>query len=97
MPQRRDNAGAVCDSDMGTLFLNLQFLSYRRLVHQKNGVEFCQGYFGTIRNSLATSDDIANFRPIRDREIILHTQTHRQRIDIMSGHALRAVPAKTTD
>ena len=37
MPQRRDNAGAVCDSGMGMLFLNPQFLSYRRLLHQKMG------------------------------------------------------------
>ena len=37
MPQRRDNAGAVCDSGIGMLFLNRQFLSYRRLLHQKMG------------------------------------------------------------
>ena len=37
IPQRRDNAGAVCDSDMGMLFLNRQFLLYRRLLHQKMG------------------------------------------------------------
>ena len=35
MPQRRDNAGAVYDSGMGMLFLNQQFLSYRRLLYQK--------------------------------------------------------------
>ena len=35
MPQRRDNAGAVCDSGMGMLFLNQQLLSYRRLLYQK--------------------------------------------------------------
>ena len=54
MPKRRDNAGAVCDSDMGMgmLFLNNHFLSYRRL---KIGVEFRQGSIGTIRSSLATS------------------------------------------
>ena len=41
MPQRRDNAGAECDFDMGMLFLNRQFLSYRRLATApKNGVEF---------------------------------------------------------
>ena len=41
MPQRRDNAGAVCDSGMGMMFLNRQFLSYRRLATApKNGVEF---------------------------------------------------------
>ena len=37
MPQGRDNAGAVCDSDMGMLFLNRHFLSYRRLLQQKMG------------------------------------------------------------
>ena len=37
MPQRRDNAGAVCDSGMDMMFLNGQFLSYRRLLHQKMG------------------------------------------------------------
>ena len=37
MPQRRDIAGAVCDSGIGMLFLNRQFLSYRRLLHQKMG------------------------------------------------------------
>ena len=37
MPQGRDNAGAVCDSDMGMLFLNHQVLWYRRLLHQKLG------------------------------------------------------------
>ena len=37
MPQMRDNAGAVCDSGMGMLFLNRQFLSYRGLLHQKMG------------------------------------------------------------
>ena len=36
-PQRRDNAGAVCDSSMGMLFLNRQILSYRRLLYQKMG------------------------------------------------------------
>ena len=41
MPQRRNNAGAECDFDMGMLFLNRQFLSYRRLATApKNGVEF---------------------------------------------------------
>ena len=59
MPQRRDNAGAVCDSGMGMLFLNGQFLSYRRLLHQKIGVEFHQGSIGTIRSSLAMSYDVA--------------------------------------
>ena len=37
MPQRRDNAGAVCDSGMGMLFLNRQFLSHRGPQHQKMG------------------------------------------------------------
>ena len=37
-----------------------------------------------------TTGDVADFRPIRGREIILHTQ----RIDILSGPALRAAPAK---
>ena len=37
MPQRRDNAGAVCDSGIGMLFLNCQFLTYRRLLRQKMG------------------------------------------------------------
>ena len=36
--------------------------------------------------------DVADFRPIRGLEIILHTHTHR--IDILSGPALQAAPAK---
>ena len=32
MTQRRDNAGAVCESNMDMLFLNRKFLSYRRLM-----------------------------------------------------------------
>ena len=36
----------------------------------KSGVEFRQGSIGTIRSSLATSCDVADFRPIRGLEII---------------------------
>ena len=54
MPQRRDNAGAVCDSGMGMLFLDRQFFVVQKATAPKNGVEFRQGSIGTIRSSLAT-------------------------------------------
>ena len=40
------------------------------------------------------SCDITNCRPIRGREIILHKLIDKHRIDILSGPALRAAPAK---
>ena len=57
MPQR-DNAGAVCDSGMGMLFLNCQFFIVQKATAPKNGIEFRQGSIGTIRSSLATSYDV---------------------------------------
>ena len=66
----------------------------------KNGVEFRQGSIGTIRSSLATSYHIwrrrqfsTNQRP-RNYLTHTHTYTHTHRIDILSGPALRAAPAK---
>ena len=81
MPQRRDNAGAVCDSDMGMLFLNRQFLSYRRLLYQKMGQNFARALLvpsEEVQLRRTTSGDVANFRPIRGREIISNSQTHTQ-------------------
>ena len=43
---------------------------------------------------LATSHDVPNFRPIRAPQFISDTQKDRHRIDILSGPALRAAPAK---
>merc|ERR1711942_529746 len=63
----------------------------------KNCVEFRQGSIGTIRSSLATSYDVWRRRQFstnqRPRNYLTHT--HKQRIDILSGPALRAAPAKT--
>ena len=75
MPQRRDNAGAVCHSGMGMLFLNRQFLPYRRLLHQKMGQNFASILLvpsEVVQLRRTTSGDVANFRPIRGREIISH-------------------------
>ena len=44
---------------------------------------------------LVDQSEHANFRPIRGQEIISDTHTDRQRINILSGPALRAAPAKT--
>ena len=85
MLQRRDNAGAVCDSDMGMLVLNCQFFVLQKATAPKNGVEFCQGSIGNIRSSqanviqrLARSRDATKFQPIRGQEIISDTHTHTQ-------------------
>ena len=95
MPQRRDNAGAVCDSGMGVLFLTPIFV-VQKATAPKNGAEFRQGSIGTIRSSLATSYDVWRRRQFstnqRPRNYLRYT--HRQRINILSGPALRAAPAK---
>lgn len=66
----------------------------------KNGVKFRQGSIGTIRSSLATSYDVWRRRQFstnqRPRNYLRYTdtQTHKHRINILSGPALRAAPAK---
>ena len=66
----------------------------------KNGVEFRQGSIGTIRSSLATSYDVwrrrqfsTNQRP-RNYLKLTNSHTNWHRINILSGPALRAAPAK---
>ena len=79
MPQRRDNAGAVCDSGMACL--NRQFWSYRRLLHQKMGQNFPRVLLvpsEVVQLRRTMSGDVANFRPIRGREIISHKLTNSQ-------------------
>ena len=71
----------------------------------KTGIEFRQGSIGTTRNSLATSRDVPDFRPIRGREIVSDRQNEyaiemRQIrgsiviFNILSGPALRAGACK---
>ena len=57
MPQRRDNAGAVCDSGMACCFKIINFCRTEATA-PKNGVEFRQGSIGAIRSSLAASYDV---------------------------------------
>ena len=56
MPQRQDNAGAVCKSGMSMsfLFFKSSIFVVQKATAPKNGVEFPQGSIGTIRSSLAT-------------------------------------------
>ena len=68
----------------------------------KSGVEFRQGSIGTIRSSLATSYDVTRRRPrspTNDQSEAWKLSQNRRntephRINILSGPALRAAPAK---
>ena len=83
MPQRRDNAGAECDSSMGighVIFKSSIFV-VQKATAPKNGVKFRQGSIGTIRSSLATSYDVwrrrqfsTNQRP-RNYLTLTHTES----------------------
>ena len=73
IPQRRDNAGAVCESDMGMLFFKSSIFVVQKAIGPKNGVEFRQGSIGTIISSLAMLYDVANFDH-SEAEKLSHTE-----------------------
>ena len=74
----------------------------QRAAAPKTGVDFRQGSIGTIRNGLATSYDAWRRRATSltfdqsEAEKLSQTdrKKHRHRINILSGPALRAAPAK---
>ena len=51
--------------------LKLPIFVIQKAAAPKIGVEFCQGFNGTIRSSLATSQDITVFQPIRPRKELI--------------------------
>ena len=71
----------------------------------KNGVEFRKGSIGTIRSSLAMSYNVWRRRQfstnqrLRNHLTLTKSKTHKltnsHRINILSGPALRAAPAKS--
>ena len=85
--------------------LKSSFFVVQKAAAPKDGVEFCKGSNGTIRSSLATSYETWR-RRVRSPNFVQSkaeklSQTHRNtdtyRINILSGPALRAAPAKMVD
>ena len=80
----------------GHVVFELSIVVVQKATAPKNGAEFCQGSIGTIRSSLDTSYDVWQRRHFstkqRPRNYLTLTKWHR--INILSGPALRAAPAK---
>ena len=92
MPQRRDSAGAACNSGMGIFWMNLSVILKSKCGTAKLCLPLfflfsrCSRYVAFIKvinlNVLLVylcctmPGDVADFRPIRGLEIILHTHTH---------------------
>ena len=87
IPQRQDNAGAVCDSGIGIgCLLKSSIIAVE--------VKFCQGSIGAIRGSLATMYDVWRYCQTEARNYLTQIDSHTENRHTVTP-ALLAVPAKT--